>query len=812
MTDAQDPAPNDYRLRLDVDFANLRWKGTVEFDLPEHGPACRLDADGLTVTAARVDGRAAPYTVTRAEQELSITCAPGSSARVSIDFEGAVDTNALFGLYRSRQGSGYLLTTHCEPSGARRIFPCVDRPDRKARVHLTVRAAADLDVVANTEPVSNRVVDGSREWEFGPTPPMATYLFYFALGKFDRLEDRSGRVVVRVLTPPGRRESGRYALEAGTRILRACEEYYGVPYPLSKLDLIAVAEHAFGAMENWGAISFQETRLLVDSSSGSFAQSDVFETVAHEIAHQWFGNLVTMSWWDDIWLNESFASLMETVITDRIAPALDPWTDFFLRTAGMAQAMGGDSLRATHPIRVTVHRPEEMSQIFDEISYGKGSSVLAMLNRHLGDDRFRAGVTEYLQRFRFRNARTDDLWAALERASGEPVTSIAGPWIDRPGFPVVSARIGPKGLELEQRRFSYLGSLEEDPWPMTMVLDVDGQRQRLRWDTRTRTVPVSPTATVHLNPDGVGFYRVLYDRTLYDRLLVALPSMRASDRWVVLSDLSAFVLSGDADWSTYTRFVRALGATNDRLVVEPICSSLAGFALLYPAIAPVQEFARSYLAEAFARVGPQRRPDEPGANGVLRDRIAFARVRVDATFARELASLFPEWGRLDPDLRQSVAIARARQDGAAGYHEIRRALERPVLDSDALRLARALGWCSEPGLVREALEFAISGAVNRSHILGAVVQAAMNPAGRPVVWPWLTQRLDRLDELFRGSGYLALVLEGVLPVLGLSHPEDVRSFFRTHSYPEGTRGVVKGLEHLEVVERLGRRLAETART
>ena len=182
---------------------------------------------------------------------------------------------------------------------------------------------------------------------------------------------------------------------------------------------------------------------------------------------------------------------------------------------------------------------------------------------------------------------------------------------------------------------------------MTMLLDVDGQRQRLRWDTRTLTVPVTPTATIHLNPDGVGFYRVLYDRTLYDRLLTALPSMKAADRWVVLSDLAAFVMSGDADWSTYIRFVRALGATNDRLVAEPICSSLAGFALLYP-IAPVQEFARSYLAEAFARVGAERRPDEPGAHGVLRDRIAFARVRVDASFARELASLFPGWGPARP--------------------------------------------------------------------------------------------------------------------------------------------------------------------
>ncbi len=806
MTDADDPAPRDYRLRLDVDFHHLRWKGTVEFDLAAPSGSIRLDTERLRVTAVRDGGRPVPFTPGPEGRGVSIPRAPGSPASLAVDFEGEVDSDALFGFYRSRAGSGYILSTHCEPTGARRVFPCVDRPDRKARITLTVRAPPDLEVISNSEPESVRSVDGAREWAFGATPPMPTYLFYLGIGKFDRVEDRSGRVAVRVLTPPGRAEAGRFALEAAVAVLRACEEYYGVPYPLPKLDLIAVEEHAFGAMENWGAISFQETRLLFDAASSSFSARDVFETVAHEIAHQWFGNLVTMDWWDDIWLNESFAALMETVITARIRSAIEPWDDFFLRRAGMAEALNGDSLRSTHPVRVPVERPEEMSQIFDEISYGKGSSVLAMLNRYLGEEKFRAGVTDYLRRFAYGNARTEDLWDALGRSSGEPVAAIAGPWIGRAGLPVVSARIGPGGLELEQRQFRYLGSADAEPWPISMVFDVDGRPQTLRWDTRTHGVPVPPSATVHLNPGGVGFYRVRYDPTLSERLLRALPSRPAADRWVVLSDLAAFLLAGEVDWPTFERFARTLATANDRLVLEPLGAFLTNLALHFPRAAPVQALARSFLADALARIGLDRRPDEPPVRGVLRDRLSFARVRIDAAFAAELSGRFAGWDQLDPDLRPAVAVARARHGGAAGYRDLRAAFEAATVDAESARLARGLSWSSEPELVRDALELAISGRLSRSHLFAVVGQASLNPAARAATWTWLTGRLDRLDELFRGSGYLALVLELALPALGIDRPDEVRAFFATHVYPEGTRGVEKGLEWLEILERLRPRL------
>jgi tricorn protease interacting factor F2/3 len=808
VTEARDPAPSDYRLRLDVDFANQRWKGTVEFDLAGTAGSIRLDAERLRVTAAREGGRPTTYTTAPEGGGVSIQRTAGSASPIAVDFEGEIDSSALFGFYRSRAGTGYVLTTHCEPTGARRIFPCVDRPDRKARLHLTVRAPSDLEVITNTEPESTRPVDGAREWVFGATPPMSTYLFYLGLGKFDRVEDRSGRVAVRVLTPPGRAEAGRFALGAAVTVLRAYEEYYGIPYPLPKLDLVAVEEHAFGAMENWGAISFQETRLLFDASSSSFSARDVFQTVAHEIAHQWFGNLVTMAWWDDIWLNESFAALMETMITAKARPATQPWDDFFLRRAGMAEALSGDSLRSTHPVHVPVERPDEMSQIFDEISYGKGSSVLAMLHRYLGEEKFRAGVTDYLRRFAYGNARTEDLWNALGRSSGEPVAAIAGPWIGRAGLPVIAARIGPRGVELEQRQYRYLGSQDAEPWPITMVLDVDGRPQTLRWDTRTCVVPTPPMATVHLNPGGVGFYRVRYDATLSERLLRVLPSRPPADRWVVLSDLMAFLLSGDVDWPTFERFARTLGATNDRLVVEPLGAFLTNLALSFPRATSVQELARSVLAGAVTRIGLDRRPDEPPVHGVLRDRLSFARVRVDPAFAAELSGRFARWGELDPDLRPAVAVARAREGGAEGYRELRRAFDGATVDAESARLARGLSWSSEPELVRETLELAISGRLSRSHIFQVIHQASLNPGARAMTWAWLVERLGRLDELFRGSGYLALVLELALPELGLGRPEAVREFFASHAYPEGTRGVEKGLERLEILERLGPRLTD----
>ena len=806
MTDGHAPSVPEYRLRLDVDYVGLRWSGTVEFEAPSGERHIALDCEGLKVSEVRAGSGPVPFAHDHTAHRLSFEVPPDAGRGVAIDFAGEVETQNLFGFYRSRHGAGHMLTTHCEPTGARRIFPCVDRPDAKARIALTVVAPGDLEVITNTPARSSRVMDGRKEWTFQPTPEMSTYLFYLGIGRFDSREDHSNAVAVRVATPPGRAEAGDWALRSAGRILHAYEEYYGIAYPLPKLDLVAVAEHAFGAMENWGAISFQETRLLVDGASSTFATRDVFVTAAHEIAHQWFGNLVTMTWWDDIWLNEAFASLMETKITATLEPSFDPWTEFMLRVAGKAAALDGDALRSTHPVRTPVAQPEELSQIFDEISYGKGSSVLAMFDRYLGEQRFRAGVTDYLQRFRFRNARTEDLLAALERASGEPVTELAHPWIDRAGLPLVSARLGPEGVALLQQRFSYLGAEDETPWPIPMVVEVDGRPERLLFDQREHLLHAPREATVLLNPGSVGFYRVLYDRPLLERLLGALPGRPALDAWAVLDDLGAFLLSGHADWATYARAVDAFRDSTERLVVESLAGALTSFALLYPEAPAVVRTAQEFLARQVERVGVDRRSTEPAGTGILRDRLGYARVRVDPAFAAELAPRFDGWGALDPDLRTAVAIARVRSGGEEGVAAVRDALRHPSSDVEALRLERGVAWSAEPSHVREILDLASSGGINRSHVLNVALQAANNPAGKAVAWAWLQENLDRLTEIFRGSGYLPLLLENALPPLGRSRAGEVRRFFEDRTVPEGTRGLAKGLERLEIVERLAPRL------
>jgi tricorn protease interacting factor F2/3 len=802
VTPKEPPAIAEYRLRLDVDFEGLRWTGRVEFEPPVGATGLALHANGLEVRGVHRGSTELRYHLDPANEELVLDALDGNGP-VAIDFAGVAAQQQLIGLCRSRSGAGYVLTSQCEATGARKIFPCVDRPDRKARIYLTVVAPSGLDVIANMPPTS--VVDegGRRRHVFAPTPAMATYLFYLGIGRFDRIEDKSGRIALAVYTPPGRGESGRFALAAAKRILAAYEEYYGIPYPLAKLDLIAVAEHAYGAMENWGAITFRDMRLLLDERSGSFERRDVFETIAHEIAHQWFGDLVTMAWWTDIWLNESFAAFLETKVTDRLEPAMDARADFFLRTAGMGWALDGDSLVATHPVRARVERPEEISQIFDEISYGKGSSVLAMLDAYLGEGVFRQGVTRYLNRFCYANARTEDLWESLEAAANEGVRSLVEPWVDRPGLPVVRVRETPHGLELTQREFSYRGARDATPWPIPMVIDLGGRAERLRFDTARRAIPAPTGTTVHLNPGATGFYRSLYDPPLFERLLADLPRRPPADRWIVLEDLLAFLVSGDVDWPTFVRALGALGATSDRLVVTSINSALGMLTLAFPDLAPVQSLAAEFLADEFRRIGVDRRPDEPTSTGILRERLSFTRCRIDLAFAAELAQRFPAWDTVDPDLRSAVAVSVARTGGSAGYTALRRALaERAPPEGEAIRLERALGWTPDPTMLHETLDLAVSGTINRGHVHTVVLQAAQNPLGRAVTWPWLTDQLPRLVELFRGSGFLSQLLEYSTPYLGLGRVDEVRRFYAEHPVPEGARGLAKGLERLELLEGL----------
>ncbi|HLY76623.1 MAG TPA: M1 family metallopeptidase, partial [Thermoplasmata archaeon] len=401
-----------YHLDLTVDYEALTFRGHLRIEVIPEGGDLYLNSVGLRISSARAGSTELPFRLDETHQQLVLSGVPPATSSVELEYDGTVLTDKLVGLYRSQFGEGYLLTTQFAASEARRMLPCVDRPDRKAVFHVSVTAPKDLQVIFNTPARSSTETEDTRTTHFDPTPRMATYLLYLGIGRFDVVRSHAGTVRLATYTPPGRGSSGTYALGIAEKLLPAYERYYGIPYPLPKLDLVAVPEFWAGAMENWGAIAFSEMALLADSGTSTLRRRSIAETTAHEMAHMWFGNLVTMKWWSDIWLNESFATFMSYRILDTTFPEFDSWSDFLPRWS--AGAFRADSLPSTHPIFQEVDNPDQIAQIFDEITYGKGASVLRMIERYLGEEAFRKGVNTYLERFQYSNASHDDLWTALE--------------------------------------------------------------------------------------------------------------------------------------------------------------------------------------------------------------------------------------------------------------------------------------------------------------------------------------------------------------------------------------------------------------
>ncbi|HXQ93944.1 MAG TPA: M1 family metallopeptidase [Thermoplasmata archaeon] len=804
------PRVREYDVDLNLDFATGEFRGTVGVVLAERVRQCRLNALELEVRpvdpAVRLEARPA-------DEEIVVDL-PAESDTFSLAFSGKVADRGLLGLYWSRFGTGRIVASQSAATGCRRIFPCLDRPDRRALVRLTLTVADGLEVIFNT-PVARERVDGDlRTFEFEPTPSMATYLVFLAVGKFDWLpvEGRLGRV--RVAAPPGRGAAGAFALAHGAEILAAFETYYGIPYPLPKLDLVAVPEFAYGAMENWGAISFRDMRLLVEADTSARQKRETLTTIAHEIAHQWFGNLVTMEWWTDIWLNESFATFMEEKIIERLHPTLGISDDFLLDWGSYARL--GDSLETTHPIHVPVDHPDEISEIFDEISYGKGASVLRMIEALLDEESFRSGVVAYLQKYAYGNATSADLWSSLETASGKPVTRILSQWVQRPGIPLLEAAAEGDAIHVRQRRFRLNGHHGDETWPIPLGVYRDGAVERTVVEAAETVVPTNGASAVNLNPGGLGFYRVRYDGPLLDRVRSAFPTFPPIDRWAILTDLYAFVLSGDISLSDYFRFVDVARDTDDYLVVHELANQLASvrqtrIAPLGALLADTPEFRRSglgFFRAQLDRLGPAAVDGEPDTDGILRERVLLGLLAYDDTLAKQLAGHFDEYDRLDPNLREPVAYAYGRVNGAAGQAALFERIAKATSEGDLMKLERGLSAATDPALLRTALAAIGTPKINRAHVSVLVYQVALNPHGRDAAWEWLTTRLLDQATSLRGTGLISDMLEHATPFAALGRGEAAaRAAFADHPVPEGERGIRKGIEWLRVFEAVRARVA-----
>src|SRR5882724_11573299 len=441
-----DVRPREYEIRLEPDLEAGRFRGEVDIAAELKVERATAHADGVETTA-RVRADADAQTVTlRFPRPL-----PAGDARLRLRFSGRLNQH-LRGLYAASADGRRYAFSQCEAADARRIFPCFDEPAFKARFRLAVTVPDGLRAVSNSPIEAEHDGPDGHVIRFAPTPLLSTYLFALAVGPLEAsAERRLGDVPIRIWHAPGKGHLTELGLEAAAEALRRLEEYFDIPYPYGKLDLVAVPDFEAGAMENAGAVFFRETLLLLDPATVSLNEHKrAGEVIAHELAHMWYGDLVTMAWWDDLWLNEAFATWMAYKVVDDWRPEWRMWQSF---EHDRSRALALDALTNTHPIYAEVKSVAEATENFDLITYEKGAAVVRMIEHYLGADVFRDGVRRYMERHREGNTVAADLWRALEEASGKEVARVARAWITQPGFPLVS--IGTKGgsVVVKQERF-----------------------------------------------------------------------------------------------------------------------------------------------------------------------------------------------------------------------------------------------------------------------------------------------------------------------------------------------------------------------
>jgi tricorn protease interacting factor F2/3 len=782
----------EYDLFLDVNFDALNFSGKVRIDLDTMGDFT-LDAQRLNVRGVKAEGRAIPFKQSMDRLEVQTGQFSGS---LDIDYEGKVSEN-LTGFYKAPYGDQYVLTTHFEAAHARSLLPCIDHPAFKADFQLTVRVRNDLSVISNMPLKSEKAEAGKKTYIFQKTPKMSTYLLYVGVGKFDEDKNQHNKTELysaSVLRPDGRIKTG-FAFEAAQKSLEFYEKYFGIPYELPKLHLIAVPEFAYGAMENWGAITFREILLHADKDTSTSTKKSIAEVIAHEIAHMWFGDLVTMKWWDDIWLNESFATFMAYKVVDWGFPQWKIWQDFVKNSTG--GAMARDALKSTHPIESKVQSPEEIEELFDEISYGKGASILRMIEAYVGPEKFQKGVSNYLQRFRYSNATGRDLWNHLQEASGLDVSRVMNAWIGKTGYPVVTASLSSGKLVLEQERFLLSGTREKQTWPIPVTVTISESRQLVLLDKEKTEVDVESPKSLVLNLGRTGFYRVDYRGSELQSLVWA-SNLSPLDRYGIATDAWAFLNSGRMSWNEYRSLLDRFFSDGDYLPAYETSERLTTLFLI--ATRKTSELSKKYHRSMLKILESKKDENSSLLRGIVAIRFAI----LDEAYAREIGSKFKSLADVEPDMKRAVIVGYARSsndyDGLLDYYK------KSITDEDRLRFLEGLASFKRPELVRKILDFAIAGNVKRQDIGRGLLQyATSNPDAHGVTWKWFSDNIDAIDKMYQGTATLSAYMRAYISIIGVGRVGEVENLFVKHPLA----GADSTLERLKIHDRLANSIAES---
>ncbi|KAF2876299.1 peptidase family M1-domain-containing protein [Massariosphaeria phaeospora] len=823
--------PVHYNLTLEPDFDKFTYEGQVVIDLDvvEDTTSISLNTNQVTIHSAKVSSgdQVVSSSPTIAHDEATQTTkfgfdqtiSGGSKASLTLDFSGILNDN-MAGFYRSsckaEDGStAYLATTQMEPTDARRAFPCFDEPALKAEFTVTLVAddkmtcLSNMDVASETT-VDSKVTGGKRKAvTFNKTPLMSTYLLAFIIGELNYIETTSFRVPVRVYAPKDRDiEHGRFSLELAARTLDFYEKTFDSPFPLPKMDMIAIPDFSAGAMENWGLVTYRVVDLLIDEKvSGASVKQRVAEVVQHELAHQWFGNLVTMDFWDGLWLNEGFATWMSWYSCNVFYPDWKVWEGYV--TDNLASALSLDSLRSSHPIEVPVKRADEINQIFDAISYSKGSCVLRMISKYLGEDIFMEGIRRYLKKHAYGNTQTGDLWAALADASGKDVEKVMDIWTKKVGFPVVTVTEGTDSIHVKQNRFLRTADVkpEEDEtlFPVFLALrTAEGVDEELALTTREADFKVKDLDFFKLNADHSGLYRTSYSPERLHKLGVAAKQglLTVEDRAGMIADAGALASSGYQKTSGILSLLDSFKSEKEFVVWVEIGSRISVLRSAWQfEDQAVKDALRKFQLDLCSDKAHELGWTFSDKDGHIEQQFkammfGTAGVAKDKTIVKAAFDMFNKFkagdsSAIHPNLRGSVYGIVLSNGGKEEYDTILDQATKAKTVDERNTALRVLGRAKDPELIQRTLALSLSDEVKAQDIYLPISALRTHPEGIEALWKWVQDNWDELERrLPPGLTMLSSVVS--LTTSSFTHKEHIKqieAFFSTKS----TKGFDKAL-------------------
>jgi aminopeptidase N len=829
--------PKHYALYVNLEREERRFSGTVTI----HGTSSvgaqtiSLHAHRLDILSATIDEQVA--TVEPGAQDLLSLAVPGlqpGEHEIIISFEGKI-TNPMHGLYpcyfKLDDKDEELLATLFESHHAREVFPCVDEPEAKATFDLTLQTETGIEIVSNTPIKDQHEKDDTLLTKFETTPVMSTYLLAWVVGKLDYQEATTkDGVVVRAYATRGKGDQVSYALKAAVDSLEVYNDYFGVPYPLPKCDLVALPDFSAGAMENWGCITFRETVMLVDEHSSTDTKQQVVMVITHELAHQWFGNLVTMRWWNDLWLNESFANWMEYFVANELHPEWDVMTQYY--DDETAHAIERDSLASVQKIQQDVHTVDEIQTLFDPaIVYAKGGSLLSMLHTYLGADVFRKGLQLYFERHKYGNTDARDLWKAWGEIAGRDIVSFMQPWITQAGLPVVTAGISGNTVNINQRRFfsnprEAIGN-EQTIWPIPLLANSQLDRDLLAQPSASLQLK-DKTQPLMLNQGRTGYYLTMYDEAHIEKLAAEVHNghMSVMDRMGLLNDSLSL---SDAGLQTQLASLKLLDSYRNETslaVWGPITSAFGMLKMFadneQELLVALRLFIRDHAVTQFRRLGWEPIHGESYFDELLRPLIighmAYAE---DKAVITKLLALFTQadsptdiWA----DIRAIVFAIAAKFGNVETFEKLLAWHGNTTSAEQRTQLVAGLCGFREPELIERALSKLTTDAVKLQDLGYWIIHLMQNRYALDATWQWIQDNWQWIVDHFGNDMHYTDFPKYVANAF--SKPEQLESykaFFEPKLGEPGIKRTIRqGIEDIEgrvlQRERDGRAVAEYLRS